>query len=433
MVEKSRVEEKKGYYEPIEEYLNTAIKLRREVGESDLINSMIEDIEYYLREAKDKGPLNSLHGGSDNDSSSDESEYSVDEYESEEEYDYYGGSQEMDLLDLYGGGFNEAVRAFNEAWTITGDYRNQFGEIPMHHDLNWANRQFSHFLLFGEESIPEFKKTYMPLITSDPLASISVLFQLYEDPSNLAKSLIDLETLLKFKKSRYYLSDDPEMVKLGTESLLEYMSPKYIQEYPVETMYFMAPQWDNESSYIKGLFGNAGDGLDAFMGSSSSSSGKKISNEIVGLYKKMYGEPNRFAPGTVDVFKRTFRSKIPEQELKHDFMRYVIKLIYDKPTHQFDNIMSGIFSRDTTSFMDVFGSLSDGPLMNFANQGPWAFNSSLMLEMGLPSPESIPGMSMLNIGSGGPLSMSGLDFGSMSGTSQFGKKTLSRDMVAELF
>lgn len=372
-----------------------------------------------------------MAGGEGTDS--DESEYTFEEELTDDEIDFYGGSdsdmeggsQEVDLLELYGGQTAGAdIQALQNAFfDMRNEYQEQFGD-SMHTDLNWANRMFSHFLLFGNDAIPNFRKTYMPFITSDPLASMSILFQLYEDPLSLSKNLIDMETVLGFKNSRYFLSEDSDLVKQGAEFLLGFASPQYMQEYPIETVYFMSPQWENESSYIRGMFGNTGNILDLM--NTRDSSGK-ASNEIVGLYKKMYGEPNRYAPGTVTVFKQSYKSTMPEQELKNDFMRYVIKLIYNKPTYEFDNIMTSIFARDSSSFMDLFSNLSDGVLMDFTNQGPWAFNANLMLEL---NETSIPGLSLLNTSMA---SLSATSAGLGMGSSSLGMKKLTPNAVNALF
>lgn len=295
-------------------------------------------------------------------------------YFNPEHDDAWGGSAEIDMLELYGGNtLSMNVGPAGVGMQYIQEYQDNFGD-NMLSDLNWANRLYAHFLLFGNNTIPEFKQTYLPFITKDPLASLAILFQLYEEPKKLTHSLIDMNTLLEFKNSLYYLNRDDSLVQQGTELLLSFGKNTYENAYPYETAMFMAPAWNYEYNNIMNMFGNA-TGLDSFSGVNMSN----VNRKIISSYSKLKGEPNKYAPGTVAVFERSYGKDWGKQMLKNDLIRYVTKLIATKPFNQYNNIMSSLFINSSDMFVER---MFNNPTMvfDFVNSGPGVWNSNLVVD-----------------------------------------------------
>lgn len=263
---------------------------------------------------------------------------------SNEDYlDYnYEEMAEIAYPGMSGGGLANLEDPSELRFTIINDYQREFPleQFPMGSDLNWANRALAALLLFGEEKYaPNFKKMYLPFLSSDPLATLEILLQLRDKPLELSKTILDTEFLLNFMNSSMYLNPATELLTRGQELLRGFCGQMDAPGLcPYETYYNMQPWYNTEMSYLRGL--------------ADIEDPMALRRGILAAYRKLSGEPNRYNPETVGIYKKVYGPSYGDAILRHDLMRYMVKLLHRLPYGQYSSIMDTLFTGPSSSVVE---------------------------------------------------------------------------------
>jgi len=253
----------------------------------------------------------------------------------------YEDMAEIAYPGMSGGGLANLDDPSELRFTVIQDYMKEFPleQYPMGSDLNWANRALASMLLFGEKHTPNFRKMYMPFLSSDPLATLEILLQLRDKPLEMSKTILDNEFLLNFMGSPMYLNPASELVEQGKELLVSFCGQMDAPGLcPYETYYYMQPQYQSDMSYLRGLTN-----LDDPMA---------LRRGIIAAYRKLNGEPNRYNPETVGVYKKVYGPSYGDAVLRHDMMRYMVKLLHKLPFSQYNSLMDALFVGNSSNVVE---------------------------------------------------------------------------------
>lgn len=260
---------------------------------------------------------------------------------------------------------------------VMDDWQNAFSlnMYPMGHEHNFANRLYAALLVYLSENMPNFIEDYHSLLSSNSLGSLEILLQRWQSPMEFDPSRLFLSdsTLQGFMGSPYWLNDNVGLIDQGRSILrgfcsgfgemgnCAYDSPNIWQQ--------MVGQHQNNLMSLLNTQGQL-----------------PFKQAIVGVYKKLEGEPNRFDPGTEAIYRRVWGDQYGVPLLRNDLMRYMSGILNALPFNTYNQSMATMFGvpmNDTISMLlQDFGNnrfRMDDLMVSFVQNAPYGalFNSHL--------------------------------------------------------
>lgn len=213
-------------------------------------------------------------------------------------------------------------------------------QFPLSNKLNFANQLLAGLLMYINEQDPALKDTYGPLISDNPLASLEVLTQMRNAHMLQPNQLLIGDNIFRgFMDSPMFLSGDSDMLGPGFDLMQSLVQP-FVQ--PGMSMM--------ESPYImNSLIGEQR----GFLSNMLQQDPLRARRQLVAVYRKVKGEPNRFNPGTSALYEKVYGTKLGEGFLRDDLMRFMSRSLSPLPWNNYNQAMDTLFAKPVDHTLDT--------------------------------------------------------------------------------
>lgn len=226
----------------------------------------------------------------------------------------------------------------------------------MNPDL-WAKQLYATILLYLRENMPDFDEIALPFLSTDAFAGIESLFQRFDVPWNESNALIPTSIFDRFMESPTYMSMDPGLLGNGRSYLTSILNQAPIGSGMFSNLHLWQQLANSQRNIIKNLLESPEKPL--------------MRKGILSVYRKMYGEPNRFNPNTEALYTKIMGPKLPERMLKTHLMQFIAGKMGNRvPFGQYNTTMRNLFGHplDDTLRNILEYDKGTGTLYNFNDQ-----------------------------------------------------------------